>query len=333
MESHIQSAISLGARRLRRIVTRLGLASSLPAMRDEKSRHGFSPSKILMQADLWNLTLNSFAECQCALETHAERFQARRSIENEIQGQLGSRKEAFLPGYCWVCRSVQAFTYDFLHSDSKHVNWRERLICPTCQLNNRLRLSVQVFECSVKGTNPSIYITEQVTPMAAYLAKHYPSTVMSEYLGPEFSSGAIDSRGIRHEDVTALSFEDATFNYILSFDVLEHVPDYRAALREFSRTLKPGGKVLLSVPFGLLYDRNLIRARIGQDGSIEHILPAEYHGDPVDPQGGVLCYYHFGWELLEDFRAAGFSDAKLSIMWSLEYGHIGNEQILIVAQK
>lgn len=321
MESLIRSALSTNANRLRTIATRLGLGGLSPKTGD------------MTQVDLWSLTFRSFEECQRALETHARRFQARRAIENELQEQLGSQKLAFLPGYCWVCRSAQVFTYDLLHSDSIHVNWRERIICPSCQLNNRLRLSVQVFERSVRGTNPSIYITEQVTPLARYLAKHQPSTVMSEYLGPQFLPGACDSHGIRHEDVTALSFEDGTFDYILSFDVLEHVPNYRAALSEFSRTLKPGGTVLLSVPFGLIYDRNLIRARIGNDGAIEHILPAEYHGDPVNPEGGVLCYYHFGWELLEDFRAAGFSDARLSIMWSLEYGHIGDEQILIVAEK
>ena len=32
----------------------------------------------------------------------------------------------------------------------------------------------------------------------------------------------------------------------------------------------------------------------------------EYHGDPIS--GGVLCFHHFGWALLDDVREAGFAD-------------------------
>jgi hypothetical protein len=45
-----------------------------------------------------------------------------------------------------------------------------------------------------------------------------------------------------------------------------------------------------------------LRARIGADGAIEHLEPAEYHGDLVS--GGVLCFHHFGWDLLEQARVS-----------------------------
>ena len=281
----------------------------------------------------WSISLSSFDDCRSALESHAPRLQARRSIERQLQEQLNSFEQGFLPGYCWVCHSLKAFAYDWLYSDGRNVNWRERVVCPTCQLNNRLRLSVQTFERLVRDSHAAIYITEQVTPLASHLTKHFPATVTSEYLGPQFSSGQVSSKGIRHEDVTALSFAECSFDYVLSFDVLEHVPDYRAALAEFFRVLRPGGCALLSVPFGLLYERNLVRARIETQGNIEHLLPAEYHGDPIDPNKGVLCYYHFGWELLQDLRKAGFSNVSLSMTWSLEFGHVGDEQLLISAQR
>lgn len=225
------------------------------------------------QPDLWQLSFHSLEECRQALEANVPRFRARRAIEQELQERLNTRDQAILPGYCWVCRDVRAFTYDMRYSDGRRVNWRERIVCPSCRLNNRLRLSVQILERLVEDTRPSIYLTEQVTPLASYIATRFPSATMSEYLGTEFSAGEVDARGIRHENVTSLSFEDETFDFILSFDVLEHVPNYRAALAELFRVLKPSGRILISVPFGLLTDRNIVRARVNADGRIEYLLP------------------------------------------------------------
>lgn len=46
-----------------------------------------------------------------------------------------------------------------------------------------------------------------------------------------------------------LPFDDDTFDSIFSNEVLEHVPDLRGILLELHRVLKPGGKVLFTVPF------------------------------------------------------------------------------------
>lgn len=54
--------------------------------------------------------------------------------------------------------------------------------------------------------------------------------------------------------VTALPFAASSFDLVTSFDVLYHraVGDPRAALAEFHRVLRPGGRVLLRLP---AYDR------------------------------------------------------------------------------
>ncbi len=281
---------------------------------------------------LWNLSFASLDECRLQLEAHAEELRERRQFEQQLEESLGVLEESVFAGQCWVCSRKQAFLYDRRYSDGVHVNWRERLVCPRCGLNNRLRLCVQVIE-RMAPRGASIYLTEQVTPLAACLTRRYERLEKSEYLGDGFTSGNVDARGIRHEDVTALSYGDRSFDCVLSFDVLEHVPDYRAALAEFGRVLKDSGSLILSAPFGLLSEKNVVRARISADGSVEHLLAPEYHGDPVDPQGGILCYYHFGWELLEDMQAAGFREARIDAYWSREYGHIGGEQLVVVATK
>ncbi len=48
--------------------------------------------------------------------------------------------------------------------------------------------------------------------------------------------------------VTSLPFADEVFDMVCALDIVEHVDDEAAALRELSRVAKPGGIILLSVP-------------------------------------------------------------------------------------
>lgn len=50
-------------------------------------------------------------------------------------------------------------------------------------------------------------------------------------------------------DAQTLPFVDGCFDLVMSFDVLEHVPDPYAAARELMRVLKPGGTLLIDIPF------------------------------------------------------------------------------------
>jgi SAM-dependent methyltransferase len=49
-------------------------------------------------------------------------------------------------------------------------------------------------------------------------------------------------------DVTRLPFADGVFDIVVCSEVLEHIPDAAAALREIIRILKPGGDLVVSVP-------------------------------------------------------------------------------------
>jgi ubiquinone/menaquinone biosynthesis C-methylase UbiE len=51
---------------------------------------------------------------------------------------------------------------------------------------------------------------------------------------------------IQYEDILNLSFEDETFNYILCWGVLMHIPDLGKAISELTRVLKPGGFLIIS---------------------------------------------------------------------------------------
>lgn len=49
-------------------------------------------------------------------------------------------------------------------------------------------------------------------------------------------------------EITALPFAAARFDLIVAFDVIEHVDDDSRACSELCRVLKPGGRLLMSVP-------------------------------------------------------------------------------------
>jgi SAM-dependent methyltransferase len=48
--------------------------------------------------------------------------------------------------------------------------------------------------------------------------------------------------------VTCLPFADSAFDLVCAFDIIEHVDDDEGALSEVSRTAKPGGVIVMSVP-------------------------------------------------------------------------------------
>jgi SAM-dependent methyltransferase len=52
----------------------------------------------------------------------------------------------------------------------------------------------------------------------------------------------------RQMDVTRLDFPDKSFDAVVSFETLEHIPDAPAAVREAARVLRDGGVYVVSTP-------------------------------------------------------------------------------------
>jgi ubiquinone/menaquinone biosynthesis C-methylase UbiE len=83
-----------------------------------------------------------------------------------------------------------------------------------------------------------------------------------EYVSQDFSmySGTGDGRGLQTgswdvrgvdivSDITAIPKPQSSFDVILCTEVLEHIPDPLAALKEFGRLLRPGGLLIITAPF------------------------------------------------------------------------------------
>jgi|ETNmetMinimDraft_35_1059890.scaffolds.fasta_scaffold09782_3 hypothetical protein len=295
-----------------------------------------SPGSPMTQVVLDTISIRDFADYQNHLFAIREVNESRFKYE---LGLLSGADETVTPGFCYVCQHQVDFLIDFKHAGEHYEgniripNWRERLVCPDCQLNNRTRACIHFLNESLLSKRyDSIYVTEQVTPLYTSLANCFPKLIGSEYLGDRIPYGSINEQGIRNESITRLSFKNDSFDFILSFDVFEHVPEYSKALKECLRCLKSGGILLFTVPFISAIEDNLVRATLGAGGELVHLLEPEYHGDPVNDEG-CLCFYHFGWNLLEEMRAAGFAKVNAHLYWSKQYGYLGGEQLLFAATK
>lgn len=236
-----------------------------------------------------------------------------------------------IQGVCPVCgKSVRFLTFN--------ENLRESGGCPGCGSSNRQRQMAWMLRrelgARVGGSlrlpdGVVVYNTEANGPVHAAL-RNQPHYECSEYWGDKAQYGErVD--GVRNEDLQALSFADASFDFVLSSDVFEHIPDPYQAHREIFRVLKPGGRHVFTVPYGEASLRDDVRATL-VDGEIVYHAEALYHGDPVRPDQGVLVWNIFGQEMLVRMKAIGF-DTELWRLHEPACGILGAGADVFIARK
>ncbi|MGI4802863.1 MAG: class I SAM-dependent methyltransferase [Janthinobacterium lividum] len=167
-----------------------------------------------------------------------------------------------------------------------------------------------------------VYGHEAITDFAKTLRRRFNRYVGTEYAPTEEARRALFPA--LHNDVCDSRFEDCLFDVTFSCDVLEHVPDLDAALRETARTLVPGGTFIATLPF----DHDVAtgwRFAEMRDGELVHLLGTPiYHGNPMDPAGGSLVFEIPGWDLVGRATAAGFSDAVMRFICDQKRGIVAS---------
>lgn len=261
---------------------------------------------------------------------------------DEIDSRLVvSRHPHTVPAYCSFCDATVLIEvyWHFSSTDGRgtiSLPWTETYSCPHCKVNSRCRalFSFVRDKLQVRG-DERVYIAERVTPAFDVFRKYFPSIIGSEYLGPTLSPGeeaAFGENMVRHEDLTKLSFDNGSLDLVMTQALFEHVPDYSKAFRECSRVLSSEGHLVFNIPFHAQKQQTIVRAEVLADGSIKHHLPPEYHGDPVNAEGG-LCYQDFGWDMLDCLRAAGFKKASGHLYWGPWEAHLGAPLFIFCASK
>jgi SAM-dependent methyltransferase len=196
---------------------------------------------------------------------------------------------------------------------------RETLFCRACLASLRVRrLADVVLDHYGNGSGSIVELVREpgfrelriaevnaAGAMHRALAEH-PRLAYSEYRPDGEASD------VPHEDICRLSYADASFDLVLTSDVLEHVPDYRLALRESRRVLVPGGRHVLTVPLVPSRPRSVARATLSEAGEVVHHLSPEHHGRGSGPfrlvgrRNDYLAFTDFGMDILDELRAAGF---------------------------
>ncbi|MEZ5167461.1 MAG: methyltransferase domain-containing protein [Acidimicrobiales bacterium] len=147
-----------------------------------------------------------------------------------------------------------------------------------------------------------VYHVGSAGPIRRRLArvKHY----VESRFEPDHELGSVLPDGFRNESLESLTFPDRSFDLIVSSHVLEHVPDPWLACREMFRVLRPGGRMIHSIPSRFpLPDASLARAEM-IDGEVVHHAKPRYHKSPEGRP--ALVFTRFGADLPGRLRRIGF---------------------------
>jgi hypothetical protein len=195
-------------------------------------------------------------------------------------------------GYCDICETKVEFI--------SHERWfRDFLKCPKCLSVPRERALMQALK-TYRPNYRKLVIHESspggrgVSKRLARECKNYSSS----FLFPDKPLGSFEPKyGASCESLEALTFNDSTFDLIITQDVMEHVLAPEAAFREIARVLKPGGAHMFTVPLVRKTEESRPRARRNEDGSVEYLLDKQFHGNPIDSSGSLVTM-DWGYDII-----------------------------------
>lgn len=219
--------------------------------------------------------------------------------------------------YCSIC-SLQGPFHPFFDGASL----RESR-CPGCGSSRRNRDLARVLldECgphdgkhAFLATSREAFSSLRIYELQSKGALHdalrgLPGYISSEYFR-DVPPGKYSPAHVLCQDATRLTFDDASFDVVISQDIMEHIEEPWRAFDEIARVLRPGGIHLFTIPLheGVTTRQ---RARTGKDGKLEYLLPPVRHKDPLDP-AGALVFWDYGDDLPVLLAERGISVRKAS---------------------
>ncbi len=221
-----------------------------------------------------------------------------------IKGALKNLRHHKL-GKCNICGKFTVFICtDWMTATSN-------MYCLFCVSSSRKRhVAKMIVEEVTKGISSiskilkaldiKIYNTD--VGDAFYRVLHNHESFICSGLFPDVEPGTQIRERVFCQNIENLTFQDKTFDVVITEEVFEHVRDHEKGFREIFRVLKVGGYHIFTVP--CYFDRpTIIRVDTSGDEDI-HILPPEYHRDKI--RGKILAYRMFGIDIYDLLKSIGF---------------------------
>jgi SAM-dependent methyltransferase len=157
-------------------------------------------------------------------------------------------------------------------------------------------LAEALFSIVPRGTVKDLAVHEAAPGgygVSAWLRQNCPGYVASGYF-PDRPFG-VTVGALRNEDLEQQTFPNGTFDIVIHLDVMEHIFDPFAALREIERTLKPDGLCLFTAPTDPQRAKSE-QVAFKEAGRVNVVGEPEYHGNPQDPSGSLVTW-RYGYDL------------------------------------
>lgn len=213
-------------------------------------------------------------------------------------------------GFCPVCDRQTRF--------QSWSEWlRDGFICIHCHSAPRARAFYTVLErvrpdwreLRIHESSPSAGESKLARECPGYLATQFDPALPLGEQGPEW----------RNEDLSRQTFEDESFDIVVTQDVFEHLLEPDRAIAEIARTLKPGGMHIATVPLVAQWRPSRRRAGRMEGGEIEHHQAAEYHQNPIDAEGSLVTM-DWGYDIADFFDQHGGLNTTIFVLDDLSRG-------------
>ena len=223
------------------------------------------------------------------------------------------RKFAWRMAFCPICARRRLL----VRLDANEIAVR----CSTCRAGAITLSLVSVLNRIVPDLEArKVYELSGRGPLFRYLRKRAGNFSCSEYF--EHIAPGQYCGDVQNQDVQRLTFADGCFDVCTSTEVFEHVPDDLRGFSEIYRVLAGNGVFVFTVPLLAQY-QTIERASLGPDGIVRHLLPAEYHLDPLRSNKPILAFRNYGRDIVDRLKQRGFRHAEIvNPPDALVWGHV-----------
>lgn len=240
-------------------------------------------------------------------------------------------KDAIKPyhGHCPICEQPTIFR-------AHKPPLRAHLVCLSCpggrSVPRERALALVLAEARPNWRKLSIHESSPARRgISLKMKRECKNYVGSQYFPNRRLGEKVD--GWVNQNLEQQTFQDDSFDVVVSLDVFEHVFNPAKAWAEIYRTLKPGGISIHTFPIiKEKVDPISIRATQTEDGTVTHHESPQYHGNPISGEGALVTVdYGYG---IHDLIAKWVPFSVRVVRFSDKYrGIMGGHTEVVICEK